>query len=457
MVNGPTGPEDDFNCTHDVSKKLKILSELHGTPYDSWMAHPKSVVKIIGYRLQAESAAKADSRPAYVFGSDDVDGDMYEVTVTNPHHGYRVRFVVGVSWVFNYYLMGINALIFHGLHPVLYRMWKFTHDDVVDGIVGRFPVATDVSNNDLNFIFEENKYIHRNLLDDVMYEWWEAVYLGPTYGAYVDDKGKTRYYKTNEKYSPPLLSGEGLTSITNKIKHTAMQMWNHAKLAGIPHTRENAIKLAEKLADTHSLRNNGDDTLDVFDTKEEADKFESIATSNPYAVIGLEPASYSGIHFELDEEGRIVKQFSHMNSLFGKGVERERRDYSSALGALPYSSIKGKFEFMDRYPGYDNDVLATAKMLYLQTLGLDISILDDLDQLALEEVENGTERDKAIASLMESLKLKDESKLYYEYSFSELAAMDPKATDELFISVPLEKIIWPDYIDLLSKWSIEVR
>ena len=454
MTSDPNSSNDQFNCTHDVSKKLKLLSEQKGTPYDSWMEHPESVVKIIGYRLQAESGAKADSRPSYSFSEDGgADGDMYEVTVSNSHHGYRVRFVVGVSWVFNYYLMGINALIFHGLVPELKGFWKFTHDDVLDGIEGRFVVATDVSNNDHNFIYEENEYIHRALLDDVMFEWWQAVYAGPTYGAYIDSNDKTRYYKTNSNYKPPLLSGEGLTSITNKVKHTAMQLWNHAKLRGLEHTKDNAVALAKELSEAHGLRNNGDDTLDAFDTLEEAQKFETIATSNPYAVIGLEPASYSGIHFDISNEGRVVKQFSHMTSLFGKGIERERRDFSSALGALPYSSIKGKFDFMDRFPGYDDGVLATAKALYLETLGLDISILDNLDQLALEEVENGTDRDRAIAALMEKLGLKDESKLYYEYSFMELAALDPEATDELFISVPLEKIIWPDYIDLIEQWS----
>jgi hypothetical protein len=442
----------EFDCTRDSDYKGLLLEELVD-PLADRKRFSKSLIKVIGYRQQIDTTEKAPKRPALVFGAP-FSKEMYETHVTNDYLGARVRHVVGFSWVINRYLMVYNQLIFLGLTDVLKSFWKFTHDDITDGRLGAVVVCTDVSNNDHNFPIVENEYIHRNLLDAHTYSWWNDAFFGPIYGAYIDDVGATRYYKTEKGFKPPLLSGEGLTSIINKIKHTGMQLYNHMLVRKIEFTENNVGELMVKLAKDKHLLNNGDDTLDLFDTIEMAKEFEVIATSNPYATIGLEPPGFSGISLTVDEEGRLTGKYSNALSFFIKGIEKERRNYDSPLGSLPYSSYKGKVDFLRRYPGYDPAVLDFFEDTYAYMLNFSDEERANIDELAKEEQGDDTKA-MLLHRLMERLNITSPDKLYYEFSVDEMMKADPEACKTLFITLKIKGLFWPGLESFLTDIEID--
>ena len=445
------GEFSKFNCSHSFEHKKRLIESLNMEPAEARVKFPKSGLKIQGFRLQTEKAKKANQRPAWLF-DERWSNKVYLTTVANEWHGARVRAVIGFSWIINRYLMVINRLIFAGLTPTLHEFWEFTHDDILDGTLNRFVFCTDVSNNDLNFIHSENEYIHSQLLDEDMFEWWSDAYKEPLYGVYVDSNDIKRYYKTTEKFKAPLYSGEGLTSIVNKIKHTTMQVFNHMKAHGDPFTEEGVDNRIKTLVSTQSLKNNGDDTLDKFDSAELRDRFGEIAVNNPYGVIGEEEPGFSGISLSVDNDTRVTGAFANAMSLFKKLIERERRDYDSTLGSLPYNSIKGQFQFLEKYQGYDDELIAEFKDIYLRMVGLDSDILLDLEDLAEAELEGADVRQQMINRLMTAMKLTNPSKLFYEFSFEELYAADPEATEELFLHAPVKQLLWDGLTAKIKKW-----
>jgi hypothetical protein len=453
-----TMPDElDFNCTYSASKKRRLLDEIKGKSVDELLTQFKDVNILVGYRLQADTKEKRGKRPAYVFGKE-YQSDVISTTVEN-EDGFRVRHVAGFPWVFNKDLMVVNSLIFTGLTSLLTHSWKFTHDDILEKFKGKFVVCTDISNNDINFIPEENDYIHKTAFPSSSYRQWEHVQSNASiWGCYPDSNNRNRYYRQESKRKP-LLSGEGLTSIVNKIKHTTMQYYNYCvALYNLDHSSAKSFILSndelKKICDDRSLYmlNNGDDTIDAFDDKKMRDRFTKIATSNPYAIIGIEPPSFSGIYFSEDKDGRIEYRYANMKSLFVKGIEKERRDMNSSLSSLFYNSLLGKSEFMLKYPDYYGvDVIHSALDLYFRINEFE-GDLDELKELAKVELSESEadSRLTAIYKLLDVLGETDPNVLNYKYTADELIQACPECVDELFIQYNLTDIVTSDLLQELN-------
>jgi len=471
-------------CAHSAATKRSILDYFGQMDAESMIKMDPDPVIPVGYRAQADTQEKRGLRPALLLStaaSSALAGEgeteskrllfMEGVTyshVFNDHDGYRIRPVAGFPWHFNISPIAINQLIFAGLSPFLKHVWKFTHEDILTKYKGRFIVCTDISNNDQNFIPEENVYIHENLLPpDTFKKWLHVQDKASIYGSYIDKDENLRYYKMDaDSTEKPLLSGEGLTSIVNKIKHTAMQLYNHRildsyeKASSVPELRTlESINLFESMNDDEieswfntislSMTNNGDDTIDAFDSQAEADEFAIIATTNPYAIIGLEPPSFSGISIELTD-GKVSDIYADFKSLFVKGIEKERRDVTSKLSSLYFNSILGKTQFIMRYPNhYGADIINQAIEVYYEIVGY-TGTSDELVDLAAKELEDASTDDKlrSIYKLLAALGEVDPNVINYSYTTQELiAAVDEEIIDDIFIHRPVTDLIIPSDLD----------
>jgi len=458
---------DDFDCTYDVINKNKLLD--HYTANQDDIVPSVTAWAIIGYRLQVDTAEKADHRPSFRFEGDKFSQNLVHDKVFNPHHGYRVRHVVGFPWFLNIPLIAMSACIFQGIEngssKILKNAWKFTHDSIEQKFVGKVVFATDISNNDIKFPHTENVYIHKELMGDY-FEWWDKFdQQGGLIGGYVDKDQVNRYYKIMDELSI-LLSGEGLTSIINKIKHTTMQFFNHCltyyqtddKLSiedmlkkkkphfKLPFDLKKEANPKELLTGfSEWMQNNGDDTLDGFETKEIMEVFKDIALSNPFAVVGEEPPSFSGIGILVDSDNRMIRVYSLMKSLFIKGMETERRNFDSKLGYLPYNAVKGKVDFMMQY-SYDDNMYMEACDLFMKLRGIDLRY-DQLEKAALEELiaaEKNNDRSYFINRLALKLGETDSSKIYYKYTTEDLIKADKEAFENLFIHRPISDLLKKD-------------
>jgi hypothetical protein len=332
--------------------------------------------------------------------------------------------------------------------------------------------ATDISNNDTKFPHSENEYIHKEIMGDY-FEWWDKFDKeGSLIGTYIDQTGVNRYYEIKNETSI-LLSGEGLTSIVNKTKHTTMQLYNHCRLYyGIdinseltiddlvakdtelkfdlpkpnPSTfvkdNQSGTPLSTLTQFSYFLQNNGDDTLDGFSSSHIMNEFKKIALENPFADVGEEPPSFSGIGILVDENGKMKTTYSLMKSLFIKGLETERRNWDSNLGYLPYNSVKGKIDFMMKY-SYDDNLYLEACDLYSNLRGIDCDYveLQKRATVELQQAEKSNDRQYFINRMKDKLGEDDPSKLYYKYTTEDLMRADPIAFEELFIHRPISKLL----------------
>jgi hypothetical protein len=448
---------DQFNCAHSVSSKVLFLDE-----YIKGNAKKPAIPSIIaGLRAQCDTEEKCNLRPSTYFSGEPFSHQLEKGTVTNDHHGFRMRYVMGYPWLQNIPLIGYSACIFAGIHDseLLNNAWEFTHASLQDKYKGTFITCSDISNNDLNFIWAENKYIHHSLLGPIFEDWLNVYEHGVIYGAYRDNDDKSRYFRQSD-FKKPLLSGEGLTSITNKIKHTTMQMYNYVRLEKNLSLEE--AKSFDKMSESelfemivkrsYFMNNNGDDTIDSFDNQEDTNKFTEIMLENPYAVVGLEPPSFSGISMQLSSDHKVSHVYANMKSLFIKGMETERRSYTSNLGRLPYNSLIGKTKFMCEFVQDDPTVVTDALELYYK-LNNFFGDTDDLEDLARKEVIEAAkqnDRQTSIWELANKIGEPDPAKLFYKYSTEELMKACPTCFENLFIHKPVEQIFPGNLVDYLE-------
>lgn len=474
----------DFGCSHEARDKRIILDHFGARTFDELFAMDPNPIIIIGYRLQADSEAKRGLRPALIINK---NGDIVETHVENSQQGYRVRPVAGYPWTWNLGLIALNQLIFDGLASTpLYEAWKFEHSDVLTKFKDLFIVCSDIGNNDQNFIPEENELIHQLILPPDVFKMWKHVQEnGSIVGAYDDDNDETVYYEAEYAAAfKALMSGEGLTSIVNKIKHTVGQIYSHLMLryykesnneasyskinemiskeedislslndeflkeaksfvndvangidlvsyyTGVdPETSGPSIEETDKLEDElmldifTRLLNNGDDTLDGFKERVDQFIFKHIAVCNRYAVVGLESPGFSGISIELGTNFLVTAIYADMKSLFVKGIEKERRDIDSKLASLYYNSILGKIDFISRYPDhYGDDMIVAAIQLYFKLVGFegDSLQLEELAALELEEAMLENDKQASIQKLIEQLGETDPTVINWKYSTKEL-------------------------------------
>jgi hypothetical protein len=435
-------PNSDLNCAREPTKKEKILELARNKKF-----REKPVI-LCGVRTQLEKVGKI--RPATYFNEhhEVVDGFV------TPNNGQRVRLVNGFSWVENAWLMGINKTINSGLHPLLKSLWKQTNvdiDNLATSLGNPYTFCADVSNNDYFFPYEANKYVHQQILPDWLYDAWLNVYEnGYIYGVYVDDESKKRYYRIalspNDNHKP-LFSGEGLTSIMNKIIHTANQLRCRFLMAGGEPAQASVESMMRVLVDHHEyILNNGDDYADFFKTPEDRDKYAQIVMATDWIDIGEEDPGFSGIAFVIDRSGRFSGVQPKFSSLFEKTLETERRDTTSVLASLPYNSVVGKLRFFETLNKRDDDIIAQAEDLFLDLVGLPTISREELEKLAkmeLAELDPTKDRGVCIAKILDKLGEIDPNVLHWKYTLEEIAEIAPECVEDMFITTPL----W-DFLDL---------
>lgn len=440
-----TDPE--LNCSREVEAKNKMLDMAKERIF------PLINFIIVGFRAQLEKWLKKRSSTKFNDKHELVDG------WTVPNMGQRIRHVAGVNLALNAWLMAVGRSLSLGLATDLKVIWKATNEDIlakVESLDKPFVFCADVGNNDRYFPWLTNKYVHEKLLPKWLYlKWLDSYENGVIVGGYTDADGKKRYYKTQltpEDNHKPLFSGEGLTSISNKMVHTANQWmcrWISVNGDNLP-TIDEAIKFFEEW---HTwMLNNGDDYADFFPTEEERDNYAKIVMSTPWMIIEQEPASFSGIDFLTEGNDRFIGIQSKASTLFEKTLETERRGFDNPLASLPYSSIKGKLDFFNLFNTRAPEMSADIKATYFDMIGLPNSNEDEIAILAEEELKIAEEtngRSKDILKILELLGETDQNVLHWKYSIDDIMAVAPELVESMFITRPLH-----DYID--PEWMIEI-
>lgn len=440
----------DLSCNYSVEAKNQILDLSADRKFTD------RPVSLVTYRVQLDKMNKKRISCFFDKPSSLVEGFMY-----NPSgRKCRIRHALALCWDRNTWLMGVNALINLGLQgadggpqSVLYSMWKTTHADF-DAIGRRtplmYPKCGDIGNNDMRQNWPLTRDFHAQILPPWMFDEWLRVYEdGDIIGCYPDADEKKRYYSVNlngKHNHSRLYSGEGLTSWTNRSIHLSNQLACAFVASGGKEGEEPSPEVCyDFMCQRVNLTyNNGDDIFDLFESQAVADKYEERLTATKWIPIEMEPPGMSGIGFTLNEKGQMTGAQAKMSTLFYKVLETERRDYDSALGRLPYSSIAGKLSFFDSFNYRDDAIIADAKALFLDVVGLkgydDQRIREEAaKEIATAEAENS--RQLAINKILSLLGEVESHVLAWKYSFDEIKAVAPELAEELFISRPLTQFI----------------
>lgn len=439
-----TDPE--LNCSREVVAKNKMLD------YAKERIFPKINFIIVGFRAQLEKWLKVRTSTKFNSNHELVDG------FTIPNDGQRIRHVAGMNLAVNAWLMAVGRALSLGLTNDLKAIWKATNDQIqakAFALDKPFVFCADVGNNDRYFPWITNKYVHAQLLPKWLYEKWLDTYEnGVIVGGYTDGEGKKRYYKTqltpNDNHKP-LFSGEGLTSVSNKLVHTANQ-WRCRWLVynkGTPTIKEGEAFFQKWF---EWMLNNGDDYADFFPSAQERDDYAKLAMSTSWMVIEQEPPSFSGIDFLTESGDRFINVQSKASTLFEKTLETERRGFDNPLASLPYSSIKGKLDFFNMFNTREANLSADIKATYFDMIGLPNSSEEEIAELAEQELKLAEEtngRTKDILKILELLNETDQNVLHWKYSIDDIMAVAPDLVESLFITRPLH-----DFVD--EEWSKEL-
>jgi len=285
---GYNGPDIGYlDCTYDEGKKMMFLQNYKALFSSGVLGN--GIMLIIGYRIQVDKKTKADSRPSFMIQM--VKSDSGMGTVHNPYYGGRVRDVNVVPISANFAAVMQSALIMNAIPEYLKPVWKLTNESLNEFFTGKYSFCVDVSNNDRSFDQDLNFYISQCLSSTDVLDIWTKMVNSPIVGAYrTGDDNQVNYSITNPLQGDDnegfffgrLLSGEGLTSVKNKIAHTAKQMevWfltqGHTidSKMSIDEVREIVNKPGCSFSTTQI--NNGDDISAGFDTAEERDLYKDI-------------------------------------------------------------------------------------------------------------------------------------------------------------------------------------
>lgn len=444
-----------LNCASDLDSKNQVL-----TLSKEAGAHELVQPVLVGWRLQVEKASKAGKRPSLLIRKERV----VESTVHNSFHGQRGRHVVSYPWISNVQMMIFNSLFMADDQNPLMKAWKFTLESLHYACQGKYVLTMDVSNNDHTFNEHVLDYIHLRLLPDELYDIWKKTQTGTTIiGQYRDYRDRDVKYVLDNA-SPGLMSGEALTALSNKVMHTAHQIIAYSLARSS--SRENIEHImfpisrveVEKILGSVVV-NNGDDILFFCDSSSLRDKVREKMETTSIAVYTREDNSFSGAYFDCENDvGQARRVVVPPSSLFVGILEKERRNFDSALGSLPFNSILGRIDWALSFPFGDESVMHSAVRLVLDihAFGGDLADLRSLADEELELAENSKKltRAAAISRLTRKLGLKNSARLWYDFSYEQMANADKEAAELMFMFVPINKFARASVLEHMQKRPI---
>ena len=384
------------------------------------------------------------------------DLGIAKISLKNIMHAMRVRDASAWNGLFNQDPILLNRIFMEciRIRPALAKMFKFTDESVNQEIQGFFISTWDVANNDGSFDLDLSKYIMKTLFVDSAYKAWDHYDASTIIGGYRDEFDKPVYYEI-EGHSEiiemwrGLSSGSGFTSGTNKLGHAPTQLMNHAKAVKNGKTALTSFDEMTKfiLSPDFFMKNNGDDCLNGFKTKEEEIVFAELMEKTTFFNYEEEilPKSFSGMYFYLNMNESVKGLFKTPATLLLKSNEMERRDWDSALGRMKHLSILGK---IDNFLSFDHEGSSGDYVdAFLEIHAPEISSYNELVLLAQDEekalLEGGSSKALAYARLVDALGIPPHKshEINWNYTAEELFAADKEAADELFVTYRLQDIL----------------
>lgn len=447
IVGGKQHPLEQYNCTHDIEAKYDIIKFIANCDVKDI-----SKLETIIVRSQLDKAAKSDKRAAQLIKGLD---ECYNGLVHNPYHGQRVRLAISDPWSTNTQMVALNTLYMDSLPDWIKPVWKFTNESIIDRTMGKVILTYDVTNNDSSFNIHMNRYIHKQIMSDEMFQLWDDMNNHATiYGVYRDELDRNVFYRLTD-WPLGMRSGEGFTSLVNKIGHTARSLYHVLKALRVANNTTYDSLEDEILAASKYVVNNGDDILLIFEPSQLSlmRAVEKRFSDDTLQIYEKQAGQFSGLDFVQREVSLVVYKVGiSLMTLFKGSMERERRSYNSILGTLPLNSMLGRLELVETY-GMDDDItISDATEVYFDLMGFAGSRAELVD-LAKSELDEFTskngDRAAAIYEIAKKMGVRDPSQLWWRFTAKEIFDVVGGLIDALFLRVPIDTVLRPKSVEFL--------